>query len=51
MMTNSGYFKLYYLDKALIVGEAAGILDAKVNSKGNYQQPSSRIVGETTGSS
>ncbi|XP_062711045.1 uncharacterized protein LOC134289057 [Aedes albopictus] len=40
LMANSGdsdAIKLYHLDKAL-VGEAAGVLDAKVISEGNYQQ-------------
>lgn len=40
LMAKSGdtdAIKLYHLDKAL-VGEAAGILDAKVLSEGNYQQ-------------
>ncbi|XP_055527349.1 uncharacterized protein LOC129719969 [Wyeomyia smithii] len=39
-MANSGdtdAIKLYHLDKAL-TGDAAGILDAKILSKGNYQQ-------------
>lgn len=34
---DSDAIKLYHLDKAL-VGEAAGVLDAKVMSEGNYQQ-------------
>ncbi|XP_053697048.1 uncharacterized protein LOC128744228 [Sabethes cyaneus] len=40
LMANSGdtdAIKLYHLDKALI-GNAAGVLDAKILSEGNYQQ-------------
>ncbi|XP_055639950.1 uncharacterized protein LOC129777604 [Toxorhynchites rutilus septentrionalis] len=40
LMTNSGdseALKLYHLDKAL-VGDAAGVLDARILSEGNYQQ-------------
>lgn len=40
LMANSGdsdALKLYHLDKAL-VGDAAGVLDAKIVSEGNYQQ-------------
>ncbi|XP_055527680.1 uncharacterized protein LOC129720254 [Wyeomyia smithii] len=40
LMANSGdtdAIKLYHLDKAL-TGDAAGVLDAKIPSEGNYQQ-------------
>lgn len=55
LMANSGdsdAIKLYHLDKAL-VGEAAGVLDAKVTSEGNYRQhglssPTAWRIGESS---